>query len=316
MKSILTTAIGGVALLAGPALAADLPSRKEPPVAPIVYVPVFTWTGFYVGLNAGGAWTSTSGHLNVFGFNGLNGGVVVPGYATFPLFNNGNNNNNGNFTGGGQIGYNYQIGAFVWGVEADINYLGNNSNRTAAGTFFYGDPLGPLAGGVVGGARDPYSGYYRFLANKNNNHYFGTVRARLGYAVDRALFFVTGGLAYGGSNNGSAAVGYYGEPLTVGGPVGPLTAFYGTNGGFGGNNNSSHVGWTAGAGVEYAWTNNWTVKLEYLYANLGNNGRGIAFPASYTLGGVIFTPNGSHYINAGNKSANVNILRMGVNYKF
>jgi outer membrane immunogenic protein len=313
MKRILLTAIGGMALLGGPALGADLPSRKEPPLAPVVYAPIFTWTGFYVGLNAGGAWTSTSGHLNIFGFNGLGAGNVVPGYLAFPLLNN-NNNNNGNFTGGGQIGYNYQIGSFVWGVEADINYLGHsNSNRGAFGTVFYGDPLGPLPGGIVGGARDPYSGYYQFAARRNNNNYFGTVRARLGYAVDRALFFVTGGLAYGGNNSGGGLVAYYAQPEFA--ALGPVTAFYGSNN----NNNNSHVGGTVGGGVEYAWTNNWTVKLEYLYANLGNNGRGIAFPASYVIpgvGGGVFVPDGSHIITSGNKSANVNVLRVGVNYKF
>jgi outer membrane immunogenic protein len=312
MKRILTTAIGSVALLAGPALAADLPSRKEPPLAPVIYAPAFTWTGFYVGVNAGGAWTSTSGHLNFFGFGG-NTGAAVAGFQGLPLLNN-NNNNNGNFTGGLQAGYNYQIGSFVIGAETDINYLGSNSNKSGFGQFYYGDPLGPLVGGAVGGANDPYSGFYRVNASKNNNHYFGTVRARLGYAVDRALFFVTGGLAYGGGNGASGSVSYWAVPLAVG-PVGAPNAFYASNGT---NNSNSHVGWTLGGGVEYAFTNNWTVKLEYLYANLGNNGKGIFFPASYTIpaSAAVFVPTGTHYVSAGNKSANVNILRVGVNYKF
>ncbi len=148
---------------------------------------------------------------------------------------------------------------------------------------------------MIGGIGDPYSGYYRVVAgtNKNNNHYFGTVRARVGYAVDRALFFLTGGLAYGGSGggNGGAIVNYWDQPQVVtspdrcssraadtppalgvataafNGPIGNPTATWvgGYGGGYGGNSHNG-VGWTIGGGVEYAFTNNWTVKLEYLYA--------------------------------------------------
>ena len=70
--------------------------------------------------------------------------------------------------------------------------------------------------------------------------YFGTVRARLGYAIDRTLIYITGGLAYGGLNT---------NPLT--------------------GNTTSNVGWTIGGGVEYAFTNNWTAKIEGLYVDTG-----------------------------------------------
>ncbi len=158
MKRILTTAIGGVALLAGPALAADLPSRKEPPVAPVVYAPVFTWTGFYVGANAGGAWASRGSNNAWFPYGFANGnGLLTPGigaglggsflpfvnYANVNTIYNNSNGNNGGFTGGIQAGYNYQMGAFVVGLEADINYLGTHRNNVPiAGTTYYGDPFG------------------------------------------------------------------------------------------------------------------------------------------------------------------------------
>jgi outer membrane immunogenic protein len=165
--------LGGVALAAmamSSALAADLPARSAPPV----YVPpppLFTWTGFYIGLNAGAAIRST---------NNNNSNAAL--FFGFPVFGNNNNgNNNVAFVGGGQIGYNWQTGAVVWGLEADAQYrssFGNNNNG------FFG---GGGGGGGSGG-------------------YLGTVRGRLGYLFTPALLaYVTGGLAYGSS--------YYSTPF-------------------------------------------------------------------------------------------------------
>ena len=112
-KHVLTLAGAATIALSSAGLAADLPSRAPPP--PIVAVPIFTWTGFYIGVNAG--WGSRQNNSNdpVFldenlgvGLVGLNGTVLFPGI------------DDNTFTGGGQIGYNYQIGSFVVGLEADI----------------------------------------------------------------------------------------------------------------------------------------------------------------------------------------------------
>jgi outer membrane immunogenic protein len=89
VKKTLTSA-AAIALVAGSAMAADLPSRKAAPVYVPAPPPIAMWTGFYAGLNIGGGW-------------GANGG-----------------NNNGGVVGGGQIGYNYQFSQFLAGVEADI----------------------------------------------------------------------------------------------------------------------------------------------------------------------------------------------------
>ena len=143
MKKFLLSGVAALGLIAaGAASAADLPSRKGPVVAP-VYVPVFTWTGFYVGANAGYGW----------------GNVNLNGWA----------NNIGDldgFVGGGQVGYNYQIGQFVVGLEADIQ------------------------GADLGTGRDVFG-------DSVKTEYFGTVRARVGVAFDRFLPYVTGGWAYG-----------------------------------------------------------------------------------------------------------------------
>ena len=100
MKKILLSSVALLGLATG-AMAADLPSRRAP--APIIAaVPVFTWTGFYVGVNAGYGWNA-------------NDSITVGG-LTFDL------DDEGGFVGGAQAGYNYQIGSFVVGLEGDIQY--------------------------------------------------------------------------------------------------------------------------------------------------------------------------------------------------
>jgi outer membrane immunogenic protein len=152
---------------------------------------------------------------------------------------------------------------------------------------------------------------------------------RAGYAVDRALFFITGGLAYGSGNDGGGYVAYWAQPrtVTVGlnnitAPVGAPAAYYTSN------NSSSRVGWTLGGGVEYAVTNNWTIKLEYLYANLGNGRNSLYGPRSYvcssfcsaltipTSAGATIALPGNQYFSSAKNGNNINIARAGLNYKF
>ena len=101
LKSFALAAVAS-ATLAASAGAADLPRRAPPPV--FTPVPVFTWTGFYVGVNAG------------YGWNNNDVSVTLPSGATFT------SDDEGGFVGGAQVGYNYQIGALVLGLEADLQY--------------------------------------------------------------------------------------------------------------------------------------------------------------------------------------------------
>jgi outer membrane immunogenic protein len=160
------------------ASAADLPSRVAP--APVFApVPVFTWTGFYVGVNAGYGWHNDSNDRSVFVPGGAVGPGSVAGTITF------NDDNNDGFVGGGQIGYNYQFGSFVVGVEADIQWAdlgGSNGTATFPGSWATGYAFEPA--GAAGGV-----------------DWFGTVRARAGVAFDRALIYATGGFAYGGADD-------------------------------------------------------------------------------------------------------------------
>lgn len=145
MKTTLLAAVSALGILAaGAAAAADLPSRRSAP-APVSYAPAFTWTGFYAGVNAG------------YGFGDFT--------------RDGRNFDDANgFIGGGQIGYNYQIGQFVAGLETDLQYSG-----------------------IEADGRGPFFGASAELS------YFGTIRGRLGVAFDRALIYGTGGFAYGQS---------------------------------------------------------------------------------------------------------------------
>ena len=259
------------------ALAADLPNRKSPE-AFISAPPIFTWTGLYVGLNAGGAFANGNGStLTPTGFPvGVN---AAPAAANI-LGNNGGNND-GAFVGGAQIGYNWQAGSIVFGVETDIQFLSNNNSNSPL-------VVAPVAGlaGVV-----PYA-----IANTgvSGSRYFGTVRGRLGYAWDRALLYATGGLAYGSSKSNGAVA--YLNAFNAG--PGPTALYTGSGSG-------SRVGFTIGAGVEYALTNNWTVKGEYLYADIGRRNSTYVSAALPTTAFV-----------GGNSNRGLHVVRLGVNYKF
>lgn len=282
MKSILVAG----ALLAGlsaNALAADLPARPAPYIAP-----VFTWTGFYVGANIGGAWRDN----NCDHFRPYVNGVAVAG---FPDRCFGSGNNNGSFTGGVQAGYNIQWNSLVMGVEADFNGLGHRGG--SSGTIEY----------PFNGTNHPYDGSYVVNGGHSAN-YYGTVRARLGYAIDRALIYATGGLAWTGSDSGSNVAFWHNQVAPL---VGTPTAIFTRN------SDTAHFGWTLGAGVEYAITNNWTVRAEYLYIHSNHGGNGGVVCSDVLVGTCgTFTTASAVFLNNRSGNTNLNIARVGVNYKF
>ncbi|HEU6442284.1 MAG TPA: porin family protein [Microvirga sp.] len=168
----LLAGVAGVALAAATASAADLPAREAPPAPIIAAAPIFTWTGFYGGVNAGWGWRSDDDETVVLG-------GAVPGTLFFE------NGDDGGFVGGAQIGYNYQIGSFVVGLEADIQWADTDN----------GERVRFVPAGVPG----------TFIPGEFDNNlsdWFGTVRARVGVAFDRVLIYGTGGLAYTDDNTG------------------------------------------------------------------------------------------------------------------
>ncbi|MBX9741576.1 MAG: outer membrane beta-barrel protein [Beijerinckiaceae bacterium] len=258
---------------AGSAMAADLPYRTAAPAPYVSAAPIFTWTGFYAGLNAGGAWNENRG-LSSAGF-------IAPNPV---IFGNGNSDDVG-FTGGAQIGYNMQFGSFVAGVEADINYLDRNGGGNGAFPA------------IAGGAPD-FTDFA--VGGGNRGNWFGTVRGRLGFAFDRALIYGTGGLAYG-ARSGSASITQRDYDSVAG--IATLTNLPGTGG------NGSNVGWALGAGMEYAFTNSMSFKIEYLHVDLGSNSR--TFVAGPGFGGVA----GGETITVRNENK-FDVVRAGVNFRF
>jgi outer membrane immunogenic protein len=234
--------------LGTPVFAADIAVKAPPPPPP---PPVFSWTGFYVGGNVGGAWSNNRWTDSLF-------------------LTNFGNNNNGVFIGGGQIGGNYQIGQFVIGGEWDFDWAANNHNNTGI--------IIPGVGNIV---------------VTNNNRWITTVAARFGWAIDHWLLYGKAGGGWVGNNNLTISNLTTGVSFTCG----TFTSF--TNCG----NNTG--GWLVGAGFEYAFTNNWTVKVEYDYLGLGN--RTFFVPAaSPFLAGDTFTSN----------NRNVQMVKVGFNYLF
>jgi outer membrane immunogenic protein len=219
MKSVLFASVAALALGVGlvSADAADLQRRAAPVKAPVYVPPVFTWTGPYIGINGGGGWGSAD-------FDGAFPGSVDPNGALI----------------GGTLGYNWQMGAAVVGIEGDIDW----SNLRDSGT--------------CGGA-----------SCRANNYWLGTVRGRLGYNAGRWMPYVTGGLAVGDVHS-------------------HIAGFSDTE--------TTKAGWTLGAGVEAQIAGPWSVKLEYLYVDLGRGD---------TIGG---TGSAADF--------NTNIIRAGLNYRF
>lgn len=170
--------------------------------------------------------------------------------------------------GGAQAGINMQHGMFVFGLEADIQYSGIEGSASVLG--FPNPDIG--TGDVTDVDIDL--------------EWFGTARVRVGAAFDRVLVYATGGLAYG-NVEASARVtdnGTYDESDS---------------------DSNTHFGYTIGAGVEYAVSDNWTVKGEYLYVDLGSENYDFNFPLGVSDVDV-----------ASKASLDMHLVRLGLNYKF
>lgn len=268
MRMVLISGLAA-ALLGGTALAADLPmlTRKAAPVF-VPPPPVMSWTGFYIGVNGGYA-----GDQFKYPFSGFleeDGDTVINGAGNANLTSSG-------FLGGAQAGYNYQFAtSWVGGVEADIDATSITGKVSVGASGVYDVDL-------------PWSAS---ASAKSEQSYLGTARLRLGYLITpQFLVFGTGGLAYGQVKT-SANVGYNID---------------GDSGAFSWSKSTTHVGWTAGAGVEYKLTNNWSFKTEYLYVDLGSR---------TLLSGGYDDGDGDAYGYSLKVHPTDNIVRAGLNYSF
>jgi outer membrane immunogenic protein len=168
-RHIITLAVLAALCGAGTAQAADLQKAPVYTKAPPPMAPAFTWTGFYIGLNAGGKWASVDQQ-------------ITSGATVFTL----NDNNASSWIAGGQIGYNWQVGQWVFGVEGDVDAHDFNRSRVVAA------PVGPFIAG------DTFTVESKWQAS---------LRGRIGYAFDRALLYATGGVAWAQRKNTVTLVG-------------------------------------------------------------------------------------------------------------
>jgi len=198
-----------------------------------VAAPVFSWTGFYIGGHLGYGWQ----HWETDTFNSA--GVLLDSTS---------GQRQGVF-GGGQIGVNYMVAPqFLIGLEADISasdIKGSFSACTATGC----------------------------ATSDTKVDDFGTIRGRVGYALDRVLFYGTGGWAWSHSQTDRRIdCVVAGGGICPGGPSpSPLTGMVASASG-------SQNGWTAGAGIEWAFAQNWTFKVEYLHLQFDNVVRDFNYP--------------------------------------
>ena len=291
MKKILLAA-ASLTALAGSAMAADLPTRKEPAYVP---PPPPMWTGFFVGLNAGGTFGNNSApNATTWNMNQSAGNASLVSAAL--LSGSGYNNGNAAFIGGGQMGYNWQVPyggmGFVFGVEADIQGIAgsgaNGSRWTAANTDRLGVP-------------------YSLLSNQDGRStldYLGTVRGRMGYLVTPTLLmYGTGGLAYGGVTTN---VSNY-QSWADGSGAGQNFQVIG-NGSF----SNTQVGWAGGGGVEWMFLPNWSAKAEYLYYDLGRISGTVV--NNFIGANAAAGNNGLQSTSTYAGRATGNIIRAGVNY--
>jgi len=228
MRKVLVAGLGLLAVVAMPrgTMAADLPVKAPPPP---VAVP-FSWTGFYVGANAGYSWgranttlvessvTTTTATITTLAVT-----PVASATAITPVTFVGSDRAKMNgWLGGFQAGYNWQINRWVWGLEGDLQLTGERG-----GTSFC-FPLDTACGaGTTTAGTANYS--LRWL---------GTLRGRAGMTWDRVLLYATGGLA----------VGQIHGDFTDGIAAGPLTpATLATT-----SSNATRAGWVLGAGIEGA----------------------------------------------------------------
>jgi outer membrane immunogenic protein len=248
MKKFLLALVGIVGV-AGPMAAADLPARTYTK-APVVD-PAYNWTGFYLGVNAGGTWgrsdPTTSTVFSPTGYFATTspGAIAIAGAQRL---------NSSGFTGGLTAGYNWQSGNIVFGLESDFNYFGLKGSSSGTGIY-------PCCAPTI------------FTVNTSaSTDWLITLRPRLGIASNNWLFYVTGGLAVANVKSNFIFTDTF-ATATESGSI-----------------SSTKAGWTVGGGVEYALMNGWSIKGEYLHVDLGSDSvtstnlrvftPSIAFPAN------------------------------------
>lgn len=273
MKTCFLAGVGLLACGLVPAVAADLGPAY--PIKAASSAPEFSWTGFHVGAHAGYAWGDGGRIAQAIIWDDPHQGGMGP-----TPFGGVETNPSGWF-GGLQAGYDHQFAnRVVLGVEADIAF-GSIEDSTS----YFAETFRTTLEGRAGTRIDT----------------FGTARLRLGYAFDRFLPYVTGGLAWGDVKLRNAGVETI-EPSTDRHSSGAIEAIpYSRSAG------ETRFGWTVGAGAEYAFDERWSVRAEYLYANLGT----VGFP-------WMFGDPDDRFVEGASGHADITLqtVKLGINFRF
>jgi outer membrane immunogenic protein len=207
------------AVIAGPAMAADMPLKAPPPV------PVFSWTGCYAGIQ-GGYGYGRSKQTSAGATNGV--ANVTAGQDITPWFNMIGG------MGGGELGCNYQIGLWVWGIEIDASSVAKEGQA---------QNIAPFTSTWI---------------TKTSERWNASARVRLGYAQDKWLWYITGGAIWAGFDINTSRI-----DISAVVPASLVNI-----------ERRSRVGWVVGFGTEYAVAYGWSVKWETLYADWGSGNGG------------------------------------------
>jgi outer membrane immunogenic protein len=273
VKHLLLSGFALTALAISPAMAADMPLKAPAPPPPI-----FSWTGFYIGVEGGAGWGTNEESAPQWQSCNTGTGVCGPIIVFLPAGAERSSYELNGWHGGGTVGFNWQNGLVVLGVEGDFS--GSNIQGTSSCALGWDFNVN----GVVAAP----SGCTTKLA------WFGTATARAGLAIDHALVYVKAGAAFGHFNE-SATVGFISN--------GPPTGLSATT-----SLSDNRLGVTAGIGVEYAVGGGWSGKIEYDYMDFGT--KNYIFSFTGTLEGATVLN-----LSVDDREV-VHVVKAGVNHKF
>jgi outer membrane immunogenic protein len=301
-----------LALIVAPAQAADLPEAVELPAPSPKFQNL--WSGFYVGLNAGAA------------FSGIRM-QAVPSQETFAFFptlsatdlsslRHTLEDEGFGLSSGVHLGFGKHFGPIVVGIESDFSILSGSGEASASTTV-----ATVYAGGFPPGAEGAVAPFTYTSEARGQIDWLATGRLRVGFApADRLFVYATGGLALGKVETGIAA------ELVPAGALLPEEV----KAGYSGKGSSTHTGGVIGGGLEYAFSQRVSVRAEYLHVDLRDNSFGVTsdmgprllIPKPIAASSAIQDPDGRpapvhpHAFITVHEGLQINVVRVGISYRF
>lgn len=290
MRKILLSSVALIGI-AGTAVAADLPARM-PVKAPPIMAPAFSWTGCYIGGYVGGAWHDNDVVFTDRGQDLAAGGIrrAFSGGALNPRVENPHSwstQPDSSFIGGGTLGCNWQpVGSpFVLGLEGEVGFMS-----------LEGSGLDPLVSPAQTVLATPGRNQLDVLGSAKVGDWYGMITGRLGYAWDRTLLYVKGGVAF---------VSLEASVLDTCAGVGCGNWLIATSA------SDKIATWTVGGGLEYAFSGNWSLKAEYMFIALDEK---LTTSANATLASGAIVSGGPFFFD--HDFGGIHTAKVGINYRF